>query len=119
MLSNATSTAWSTAPRTRTCLSTTASRKRGCPGRRRGAGSSTNKKGDVATRQRPRIQPCEGTDENQTDKRVRRRPGESPALLYRGTGLREEERLQQRAVSLANRGFARGAGRHRAAAGAQ
>src|SRR5271163_4132129 len=119
MLSNAISTAWSNAPRTKTYLSTTASRRWAWPGRRRGAGSNTNKKEDVVPRQRPRIQPCEGTDENQTDKRVRRRPGEGPALLYRGTGLREEERLQQRAVSLAHCGLTRGAGRHRTAARSQ
>src|SRR5438552_9406202 len=61
----------------------------------------------------------EKRNEDQTDQRVRRRPGEGPALLYRSARLREEGRLQPGAVSLAHGGLTRGAGRHRAAAGAQ
>src|SRR5437763_3347162 len=61
----------------------------------------------------------EKRNEDQTDQRVRRRPGEGPALLYQSAGLREESRLQPGAVSLAHGGLTRGPGRHGAAAGAQ
>src|SRR5690242_20741376 len=61
----------------------------------------------------------EKRNENQSDQRIRRRPGEGPALLYGGAGLREEGRLQPGAVSLAHGGLARGPGRHGAAAGAE
>src|SRR6266403_3424427 len=61
----------------------------------------------------------EKRNENQADQRLRQRPGEGPALLYRSAGLREEGRLQPRAVSLADGGLIGGPGRHRAAAGAQ
>src|SRR5271166_337802 len=61
----------------------------------------------------------ETRNENQTDQRIRGRPGQGPALLYGGTGLRQEGRFQSGPISLADRGFARGAGRHSAAAGAQ
>src|SRR6266567_792883 len=61
----------------------------------------------------------EKRNEDQTDQRVRRRPGEGPALLYRSAGLREEGRLQPGAVSLAHGGLTRGDGRHGAAAGTQ
>src|SRR5438132_8935337 len=61
----------------------------------------------------------EKRNENQTDQRVRRRPGEGPALLYRSAGLREEDRLQPGAVSLAHGGLTRGPGRYGAAARAQ
>src|SRR5450755_666491 len=58
-------------------------------------------------------------NEDQTDQRVRRRPGKGPALLYRSAGLREKGRLQPGAVSLAHGGLTRGPGRHGVAAGAQ
>src|ERR1700683_1329439 len=61
----------------------------------------------------------EKRNEDQSAQPVRGRPGEGLALLYRGAGLREEARLQQRAVPLADRGLGRGAGRHGAATGAQ
>src|SRR5216683_2245101 len=61
----------------------------------------------------------EKRNENQTDQRVRRRPGEGPALLYRSAGLREEGRFQPGAVSLAHGGLTRGPGRYGAAARAQ
>src|SRR5712691_7107266 len=61
----------------------------------------------------------EERNENQTDQRVRRRPGEGPALLYRSARLREEDRLQPGAVSLAHSGLTRGPGGHGAATGAQ
>src|SRR5271157_2637974 len=61
----------------------------------------------------------EKQNENQTDQRIRGRPGQGPALLYGGTGLCQEGRFQSGPVSLADRGLARGAGRHSAAAGAQ
>src|SRR6266567_2199496 len=98
MLSNATSTEWIATPRT----------KRQHQRKRR--------RNDAAA---PANLTCEGTDEDQTDQRVRRRPGEGPALLYRSAGLREEGRLQPGAVSLAHGGLTRGPGRHGAAAGAQ
>src|SRR5213076_2411598 len=58
----------------------------------------------------------EKRNENQIDQRIRGRPGQGPALLYGGTGLCQEGRFQQWPISLADRGLARGAGRHRAAA---
>src|SRR4029453_4869286 len=61
----------------------------------------------------------EETDEDQTDQRARRRPGKGPALLYRSAGLRKEDRLQPRGISLAHRGLSRGSGWHGTAAGAQ
>src|SRR5712664_215247 len=61
----------------------------------------------------------EKRNENQSDQRIRGRPGQGPALLYRGTGLRQEGRFQSGSISLADRGLARGAGRHGAAAGAE
>ena len=61
----------------------------------------------------------EKRNENQSDQRIRGRPGQGPALLYRGTGLCQENRFQSGPVSLADRGLARGAGRHAAAAGAE
>src|SRR6266496_1229718 len=61
----------------------------------------------------------EKRNENQSDQRIRRRPGAGPALLYRSAGLREEGRLQPGAVSLAHSGLTRGPERHGAAAGAQ
>src|SRR5215471_17056045 len=54
----------------------------------------------------------EKRNENQSDQRIRGRPGQGPALLYRGTGLCQEDRFQSGPISLADRGLARGAGRH-------
>src|SRR6266536_1220484 len=61
----------------------------------------------------------EKRNENQTDQRIRRRPGQGPALLYGGTGLCQEGRCQAGPISLADRGPARGARRPQPAAGAQ
>src|SRR5438132_9738617 len=61
----------------------------------------------------------EKRNENQTDQRIRGRPGQGPALLYGGPGLCQEDRFQSGPISLADRGLARGAGRHGAAAGAE
>src|SRR6267378_2416476 len=61
----------------------------------------------------------EKRNENQNDQRMRERPGQGPALLYGGTRLCREDRFQPGPISLADRGFARGAGRHRAAARAE
>src|ERR1700747_523751 len=58
-------------------------------------------------------------NENQSHERTRRRPGKGPALLYRGAGLCKEDRLQPGALSLAYCSFARGAGRHGTAVGAE
>src|SRR5205823_4452755 len=57
--------------------------------------------------------------ENQTDQRIRGRPGQSPALLYGGTGLCQEGRFPSGPIPLADCGLARGPGRHSAAAGAE
>src|ERR1700722_2453782 len=54
----------------------------------------------------------EKRNENQNDQRVRGRSGKGLALLYRGTGLCQENRFQSGPLSLADRGFARGSGRH-------
>src|ERR1035437_766389 len=61
----------------------------------------------------------EKRNEDQSHQRIRGRPGQGPALLYRSAGLREEERLQPGAVSLADRGLVSGPGRHGVAIGAQ
>src|SRR6266853_6376009 len=61
----------------------------------------------------------EKRNENQTDQRIRRRSGQGPELLYGGTGLCQEGRFQSGPISLADRGLARGVGRHGAAAGAE
>src|SRR5689334_24543165 len=61
----------------------------------------------------------EERNENQTDERIRERPGQGPAFLYGGTGLCQEGRFQSGPIPLADRGLARGAGQHRAAAGAE
>src|SRR5467141_4969868 len=61
----------------------------------------------------------EKRNENQNDQRIRGRPGQGPALLYGGTRLCQEDRFQSGSISLADPGLARGAGRHRAAAGAE
>src|ERR1700739_1068670 len=105
MLSNAISTAWITNPRTKTCPW--------------GPGNQRERKGRRSDAAAHANLTMGGTDEDQTDQRVRRRPGEGPALLYRCDGLREEDRLQPGAVSLAHGGLSRGAGRHRAAACAE
>src|ERR1700724_4618211 len=61
----------------------------------------------------------EKRNENKTDQRIRGRPGPGPALLYGGTGLCQEDRFQSGPISLADRGFARGAGRNAVAIGAE
>src|SRR5438034_11097236 len=61
----------------------------------------------------------EKRNEDQTNSRIRGRPGQGPALLYRSTGLCQEGRLQSGPISLADRGIARAAGRNSAAAGAE
>src|SRR5439155_10602304 len=61
----------------------------------------------------------EKRNENQIDQRIRGRPGQGPALLYGGTGLCQEGRCQSGPISLADRGLARGAGRHSTAASAE
>src|SRR5215467_1584671 len=61
----------------------------------------------------------EKRSENQVDQRIRGRPGQGPALLYGRTGLCQEGRFQSGPISLADRGLARGAGRHSAAVGAE
>src|SRR5713101_8776919 len=61
----------------------------------------------------------EKRNENQGDQRIRGRPGQGPALLYGGTRLCQEGRFQSGPISLADGCLARGAGRHRAAAGAE
>src|SRR5579862_9649383 len=53
----------------------------------------------------------EKRNENQSDQRVRGRPGQGPALLYGGAGLCQENRFQPGPLSLADRGLARGTGR--------
>src|SRR6267142_4319370 len=54
----------------------------------------------------------EKRNENQSDKPIRGRPGQGSALLYGGDGLCQENRFQPGPLSLADRGLARGAGRH-------
>src|SRR5262245_57209184 len=61
----------------------------------------------------------EKRNEDQTDQRIRGRPGQGPELLYRRTGLCQEGRFQSGPISLADRGVARGAGRHSVATGAE
>src|SRR2546429_4351019 len=61
----------------------------------------------------------EKRNENQSDQRIRGRPRQGPALLHGGTGFCQEGRFQSGPISLADRGLSRGAGRHRAAAGAE
>src|SRR5579859_6934282 len=61
----------------------------------------------------------EKRNENKSDQCIRGRPGQGPALLYRGSGLCQEDRFQSGPISLADRGFARGARRHGAAARAE
>src|SRR6478609_8661742 len=58
----------------------------------------------------------EKRNENQSDQPICGRPGQGPALLYGGTGLCQEGRFQSGPISLADRGLARRAGRHGAAA---
>src|SRR6266568_1502910 len=54
----------------------------------------------------------EKRNENQSDQPIRGRPEQGPAFLYGGTGLCQEDRFQSGPISLADRGLARGAGRH-------
>src|ERR1700730_8392785 len=61
----------------------------------------------------------EKRNENQSDQRIRGRPGEGPALLYGGARVYKEDGLFAGSISLADRGLARGAGRHGVAAGAE
>src|SRR4051794_6297337 len=61
----------------------------------------------------------EERNEDQTDQRIRGRSGECPALLYGGTRFYQEGRFQSGAISLVDRGLARGAGGDRAAVGAE
>src|SRR5229473_3595112 len=48
----------------------------------------------------------EKRNENQSDQRIRGRPGQGSALLYGGTGLCQEDRFQSGPISLAERGLA-------------
>src|SRR5271163_1736041 len=61
----------------------------------------------------------ENRNENQSDERIRGQPGQGPALLYGGAGFRQEKRFQSGPLSLADRGFTRGPGRHGAAVGSE
>src|SRR5215472_8840315 len=61
----------------------------------------------------------EKRSENQVDQRIRGRPGQGAALLYRCIGFCQEGRFQSGPISLADRGLARGAGRHSATVGAE
>src|SRR2546425_1389734 len=54
----------------------------------------------------------EKRNENQSDQRIRGRPGQCPSLLYAGTALCQKDRFHSEPISLADRGLARGAGRH-------
>src|ERR1700738_5274594 len=54
----------------------------------------------------------EKRNENYNDQRILRRPGQGPALLYGGAVFCQENRFQPGPLSLADRGLARGAGRH-------
>src|SRR6516164_2921262 len=93
MLSNATSTAWS-------------NRERKGRQRKDDAAQTANAK-------------KEKQNENQTNKRIRGRPGEGAPLLYRSAGLYQKGRFQSGPIPLADRGLARGARWHSAAAGTE
>src|ERR1700675_4533115 len=54
----------------------------------------------------------EKRNENQSNQPIRGRPRQGPALLYGGTGPCQEDRFQSGPISVADRGLARGAGRH-------
>src|SRR5271163_1591021 len=54
----------------------------------------------------------EKRNENQSDQPIRGRSGQGSALLHGGTGLCQEGRFQSGPISMADRGLARGAGRH-------
>src|SRR6266481_865404 len=99
MLSNATSTAWNV------------HHQRGQHQRKERQGEDDAAQTANVTKEKP--------NENQTDQRIRGRPGQGPALLYGGTGLCQEDRFQSGPISLADRGLARGAGRHSVAIGAE
>src|SRR4029077_15649710 len=87
MLSNATSTAWSSQHH-----------RNGKQGKEDAAQTA--------------IETKEKRNENQSDQHICGPPGQSPALLYGGTGLCQEDRFQSGPISLADHGLARGAGRH-------
>src|SRR6266436_6853023 len=61
----------------------------------------------------------EKRNENQSDQRIRGRPGQGPALLYGSARLCQEDRFQPGPLSLADGGLAGGAGRHCVATGAE
>src|SRR6185437_15048612 len=96
-------------------------RSRGCSGTapRPHGRIIANEKQDreKTTRLKPRAR--QRRNENQSDQRIRGRSGQGPALLYGGTWLCQEDRLQSGPISLADRGFARGARRHGTATGAE
>src|SRR5690348_11684606 len=108
MLSNATSTAWIDLNRAQRAPNALCARQHERKGRQ------AEDAAQIAS-----VTKKEKRNENQTDQRVRRRPGEGAALLYRNGGLRKEGRLQPGAVSLADSGLARGPGRHRTPVSAQ
>src|SRR5208282_5898178 len=99
MLSNATSTTW-------------INRQRKGQHQRKGR----QRKDDAA---QTAIGTKEKRNENQSDHPIRGRPEQGPALLHGRTGPYQEDRFQSGAVSLGDRGLARGAERHRAAARAE
>src|SRR5260221_1695070 len=93
-----------------------------------GSGPRTSMRSNAtstARTSRPDARPARGGvakeehDEDQADQRLRGRPGEGAAFLHRGPGFHQEDRLQPGALSLADRGLARRAGGHRAAARAE
>src|SRR6516165_8696790 len=86
MPSNATSTAWNNGSQTGRQQKAQRQRKR-----RKAANGAAETANMTKEKQ----------NENQDDKRVRGRPGQGPALLHGGTGLCQEGRFQQWAVSLA------------------
>src|SRR5271165_871097 len=104
MLSSATLTAWITTASITTAWITQHQRKRGPRRSQRGPNRERDKG---------------GPNENQTDLRICGRPEQRSALLYGAAGLCQEGRLQSGPISLADRGLARGARRHRTAAGAE
>src|SRR5713226_265669 len=89
-------------------------RSRGCsrtPPRPHGS-INTNEKEDKDDAAQTANVTKEKRNENQSDQRIRGRPAQGPALLYGGAGLCQEGRFQSGPISLADRGLARGAGRH-------
>src|SRR5580693_1977260 len=69
------------------------------------------RQGEIAAMQTADITK-EKQNENQSDHHTRGRPEQSPALLYGGAGLYQENRFQSGPLSVANRGLARGAEWH-------